>query len=1071
MHFFIDYNQITDQDPSDFKFGPDTDNPTNVFNLSTQFQLTAQNNEIFKAFACQAGDMIIQQSSGNTVNLIIKPRTGLKIPFGKVKYFVYRGLTKDSFISGQNIVAQGAENSEFIARFWTEWNGQNAGKNLPAPGPQSFGYDDSLSGSLDVEKIYDSSQNNNLRAVPVREGEWIGNFGTTISFEVIVETDNIFTLEFLRANKYQINVAGLSGLEERAKREQILSFIDPAAFFGLHYDEGVTIPTNSGKEKKKKENLYTSIISRFANGNNVYLDIRSEKGYSYNFYQNYKDNIGNNIKIGNNPETAYGWNSWPLVKIDNSLITTTGNKNNIKIKIRTNSNTKPIIFCQDKDVLKNSSSQFIEEKKILDTADWSKELTFVFPNTGSASVAHYIQLHYFRQEYNPSAVLENKTYFDSAFCPIDLPNLGDENYPFYQVHNSNRGFICGDIPFLSKNNYKYYNFGYVSTNGCHWDCSKIVFFAKALFPYKSTKHNLSNFKNKESNITGFNLDEDFNKKSFIARNIRLSQKRIQEDIVVANIATGNYQQVKLFDISNSNESPNSRESILCLGITQAEFQTLKSISGFSNQHHRYIHLEELNSSPFTDKDSKLFRKYKLSVQGLNSTNCTQLIKTPSTDIFVYSTSGLIFTSQAFANQETQESVYVRNYEENIGLIKNTQTTNDIPYEDYFIKDYANMKSNVDSFINALAYIGENAPDAYSKIKGLVEAGAANIWNEAVSIVQANNYATPDDRPLYWARNKMSVAIKSHPYFQRQFACSEVMPESELAEVIQIFEEKSRNYTGINFTAGGGTPGVTKKILITGFDPFQLDPSKQYSDIGRNNPSGICALALHGKLLPADTGYIQSAIFPVRYADFDNDVVENLVSTFLENNSVDMIVSLSLNGSAYYFDLERFAAKNRGGGSDNLNIGEGNPAFKQIIGKGNEFYETTLPKEKIITSQITHNFSLDKQMFFYDQSYIASNYRKHITEDIYQPNTNTNSFLISEITGSSIAGSGSHYLSNEIFYRIARARDKFNSSVKTGHFHLANQNPDLSKTPKTITPFTLSQIITETENAIKRCLNP
>ena len=81
-----------------------------------------------------------------------------------------------------------------------------------------------------------------------------------------------------------------------------------------------------------------------------------------------------------------------------------------------------------------------------------------------------------------------------------------------------------------------------------------------------------------------------------------------------------------------------------------------------------------------------------------------------------------------------------------------------------------------------------------------------------------------------------------------------------------------------------------------------------------------------------------------------------------------------------------------------------------------------------------------------------------------------SFNISEITRNSYEGSGGNYLSNEIFYRIARARTNANSSVRTGHFHLANTNPDLSEAPSTIAPFTLSQIITETENAIIRCLD-
>lgn len=220
-------------------------------------------------------------------------------------------------------------------------------------------------------------------------------------------------------------------------------------------------------------------------------------------------------------------------------------------------------------------------------------------------------------------------------------------------------------------------------------------------------------------------------------------------------------------------------------------------------------------------------------------------------------------------------------------------------------------------------------------------------------------------------------------------------------------------------------------------------------------------------------YIQTMIVPVPYTDFEKGYVEDLITPFIENDSVDMIMSLSLNGGAYYFDLERFAAKNRGGFHDNMNIGTfpsvprlDTEKFNPNIGLGAEFYHTTLPAIKIITSLITNNFNLNLQKYFYDQSYKASNARPHPVDDNTQPNTNSDSFNISEIQGSSKDGSGGSYLSNEIFYRIARVRENAGSSIMTGHFHLAN--PDGSP-PISITPFSLNEIITETKNSIIRCL--
>jgi len=288
MHFFIDHNSLPN--PID-TFGIDSNNPMNKFNITSRFQPAQA-----KAFACQGSLMIVQKSTvhDSLVNIILKPIEGLRVPFNSVKYFVYRGVRKDSFIDGTTITPKAVNNTETIARLWETWENFNAGSNQPLaePTPQSFGYDNSLADSLNIENIYDNSQE--VRALFVQEGEWIGNFGNEypIGFEIVTENDKItIDLAYLRAEKFSIDVTGLTDLALKAKREQVLSFIDPAAFFGLHYDVGVRISTYNGNEKvttnQRRDELYSLLLSKFATKNTVYLDIRSELGYSYNFYENY----------------------------------------------------------------------------------------------------------------------------------------------------------------------------------------------------------------------------------------------------------------------------------------------------------------------------------------------------------------------------------------------------------------------------------------------------------------------------------------------------------------------------------------------------------------------------------------------------------------------------------------------------------------------------------------------------------------------------------------------------------------------------------------------------------------
>lgn len=147
-----------------------------------------------------------------------------------------------------------------------------------------------------------------------------------------------------------------------------------------------------------------------------------------------------------------------------------------------------------------------------------------------------------------------------------------------------------------------------------------------------------------------------------------------------------------------------------------------------------------------------------------------------------------------------------------------------------------------------------------------------------------------------------------------------------------------------------------------------------------------------------------------------------------------------------FDIERFASKYRGGFFDNMNIGNsmlflGNNEwdknrFKQIT-NGKEFYETTLPIEKIISGDL----DLSKDIIYYDQTVIDDKgfKVKHPTKG--GPDEKKDSYSIDKIKGKSTvdSGSGGDYLSNEIMYRATRKRDELGLqlSKEIGHIHIAD----------------------------------
>ena len=1043
MHYFIEATKLTTQDSAD-AYGPVSNDLTNKFNITSKFQLSTS----AKAFACQDSMMIVQQSADDPslVNAILKPIEGLKIHFSSVKYFVYRGILKNGFISDNLVTPKAASNSEFIKRFWDEWENYKTQSNqpdLPDPTPQSFGYDSTLDDSLNLENIYDRSQTD-VRSLFVKEGEWIGNFSSShTGFEVVLETDSFAPdLAYLRANSYQVDVTGLSGLNLRAKREQILSFIDPAAFFGLHYDVGINISEDSGGKKtivKKKENELYTLLEKFHSRNRVYIDIRSEKGYSYNFYQNYGDANGNLLKVKTDStsdfvDNLYYTNSWPLFFDSNPM--GTGSLNKIKLKLRIDDNIKPILFFQNTELLdKSNQSRFIEDNKLLDgtSTEWSKALGFQFPNTGTGTskknIPYYIKLHYLRQEYNavsPETVLKNDSYFNTVFCPIDLPNLANIDYKLQHVSNPDPSFLSGYLPNVSK------RFSYMAKTGCFWDKDKVAFYAQTMFQHENTQQFYRDVPigigaSEVFNLEGFNFQGEFGKHTFLHQDLAIAfETRVQD------LSGGTLENIKLIKINFYNGIPSAKEGILVLGITQAELIALKNITSLSHQHHRYLYLEEATGSPFTDTNGENYRKFSLKLQGWKSDGKAK-IQAPPTEIFVYTLNGTVFTSKEFAAQEANRiDTYNRNDEEKVGYETREPDTNE-RYEDYFIGLDPGMKTEVDGFITALNGISDTDPTAKQQIKTLVEDSAKDIWLQAVNYVQTDlgtPQAHPDDRPLYWGRIKMEVTLK-HIY--------SIRPNFDLNKMLDLFEERSRNYKGIDFSYADSN-GL-KKILITGFDPFGLNErealKKEKVNIRQSNPSGAVALSLHNTTTDNNLGYIQTMIIPVRYTDFDGSSAflwgqgEGIIEKYIQPwiSEVDMIITFSQDLGPDNYNIDQYATATRGGSPDNLRH-KRIPKSRSINILGHpelEWFKSTLPSQ-ILGGQVKSN-----------DSYVDKDEKK-------QSGT-------PPVDEQLIGGSGGNYLSNEIFYRVAKLRqeirpfldDEKKKPFPTGHFHIAKlQNPALKE---------------------------
>ena len=144
------------------------------------------------------------------------------------------------------------------------------------------------------------------------------------------------------------------------------------------------------------------------------------------------------------------------------------------------------------------------------------------------------------------------------------------------------------------------------------------------------------------------------------------------------------------------------------------------------------------------------------------------------------------------------------------------------------------------------------------------------WQNGVE--QFNNSGDFDDRVLYWSRLEMSKLVKLSPVY------ASLLPTQQ-QDILWKLELLTRGQQDIKFDKG-----TNKKILVTGFDPFFLD-----RNIDQSNPSGVAALALDDLVINFEgkSAEIETLIVPVRFADFDQGMIEALLSPYYDQ--VDMIV--------------------------------------------------------------------------------------------------------------------------------------------------------------------------------------
>ncbi|GLU48532.1 hypothetical protein Nans01_28830 [Nocardiopsis ansamitocini] len=303
-------------------------------------------------------------------------------------------------------------------------------------------------------------------------------------------------------------------------------------------------------------------------------------------------------------------------------------------------------------------------------------------------------------------------------------------------------------------------------------------------------------------------------------------------------------------------------------------------------------------------------------------------------------------------------------------------------------------------------------------EALVERHGERLWRSAVDRVQdkgkgkgpkAGSLSAGDDRPLYWARLSMTGALNN---WSPGFALS----EEARADLVARMERSSRGYSSLEKPA---RKGVTR-IVVTGFDPFRLD-----NDIRQGNPSGAAALALDGTRVETGAGtvVIETAMFPVRWRDFTDGIVEEaLLPAYTGRTTADAVITVS-QGRAGRFDLEAYNGAWRAGSPDNEMAGTPEqvpvPRGVPTVRPQPQWTESTLPHDAVIAAW-TGVFPV------YDNTQVTE-IPAGSDQQVARPDGPTEG-------STARSGGGGNYLSNEIAYRNTLLRDGFGSGIPAGHVH-------------------------------------
>ncbi len=450
IFFFTEHEQLLGQ--TDVQaYGP--------IKASNQYRVNSLHTTVGNASlyaVCDGQVLVVQSTDTNKLNLVLRPTGQVIAGFPKIKYFIFKGIDKRSLLNEGGEIAD--KNNNDLTKYLSD--------KFPIRGKEILILDPGAYPANREKEWLEAVFLSRETIVEVEMGMRLAAFlnSSVIGMQIVLErTGDQMTIGDLQAaaddplTSVITPMKPADTLEGRAEREKILGFLDPCAFYGLMFHNGVKHKpqvdwTLEDAPVLTKEDLYhTFLKKKYFRPNIVYLDIRNDLGYSMNFFGNYDAQEGKVqiAKATDQPAIAieaatYGW---PLLEIKFDPVSP-GQKNSEKTYLKLN-------FPKG-DIVKNTAllylayaylhagnqqppqgrSRFIDLTFDSDFTN-NKDVVLSTPrantnNDGNVPVAGYIQVYYIKQidqtQVIHDAPLANNRHYLNCLFPV-LPEYIWERIP------------------------------------------------------------------------------------------------------------------------------------------------------------------------------------------------------------------------------------------------------------------------------------------------------------------------------------------------------------------------------------------------------------------------------------------------------------------------------------------------------------------------------------------------------------------------------------------------------------------------------------------------------------------